>query len=260
MVLDISLCVLSDLYNKEKFGFFEEFVMKQYAREIQEYQRIQEQTEDAAIEDEIAEREETVKKMTILQPNDNHSTSTLDVLALNDNHTTEMQWCFEVEPGLYAKEYRVFQQRKSKKLRHDTYHITVDEKHKQFEWAMYRTKKKVRTGNRHTYSGGYWWICTDSEVNREIRDWTHDEKEVTKRKKAKKKARENGKDRKWLGPPIRLKHLNVILGLVNHHHRQMADPEKRRKILKRRPRGGKRINEPIFKKFLPAQRYCHFCL
>merc|ERR1711920_686521 len=104
--------------------------------------------------------------------------------------------------------------------------------------------KRIKTmHNKRGWNGGYWDICSEHEIDSSIREWNK-QSEIVNREEAKIRFKKNkkGRDKKWIGPAIPMKHLNIMLGLVNAHYKEMLDPNKRKKIWKQR----KRRKEPIF--------------
>ena len=233
---------LAAAYEKEKFGFFEEFVSKQYAREIQEHSLQMERFYDENDEEDL---------MGVDNHGDNEDSVTgdSDYEDIEDfKGLREAQWVFEVDGN---GEYKIYEKTKQKKIsgNKNVHKINVKQNPEGFSWAMFKSGKKIKT-HYNTYHGGYWWICDEEKVSTEIHQWYNTLSNLQKRKKSKMKFKNQGKIKKWIGPSIPLKHLNIILGLVNHHYKLMIDPAKRKKIWKR-----KRKKEPIFAKFLPREMY-----
>ena len=208
---------------------------KQYAREIQEHSLQMERFYEENDEEDLIQ-DPAMDDDSVTGDDDDYM-----------NGQNDQQWVFEVDNN---GEYRIFQQRKDRKSGikniKKTYKINVKENPEGFSWAMFKSGKKIKT-HYNTYHGGYWWICDEAKVAKEIKDWNNKLSDIQKRKKQKVQAKKKGKIKKWIGPSIPLKHLNIILGLVNHHYKLMIDPAKRKKIWKKK-RGKK---EPIFAKFLP---------
>ena len=129
-------------YEKEKFGFFEEFVSKQYLREIQEHSLQMERFYEENDEEDLLDPQ--------LYDDDSETGDEYDNEYVqmdengNDNNTQE--WVFEVDNN---GEYRIFEQRKERKTSiansRKTYKINVKQNPKDFAWAMFKPAKKVKT-------------------------------------------------------------------------------------------------------------------
>ena len=223
---------------------------KQYAREIQEHSLQMERFYEENDEEDLLDPQQ-YDDDSVTGDDDEHEYVPIDENG-NDNN---QQWVFEVDNN---GEYRIFEQRKERKTSiansRKTYKINVKQNPKDFSWAMFKSGKKIKT-HYNTYHGGYWWILDEDIVEKERNNWHNKLSDKTKRQKQKLQFKKKGKVKKWIGPSIKVKHLNIILGLVNHHYKIMIDPAKRKKIWKKK-RGKK---EPIFYKFLPKGIvYCIF--
>eukprot|EP01083_Nonionella_stella_P167412 562581_1 len=168
-----------ELYMNQKLDYFAEYVASRYKDAMEQYTISMETFYDNC--------DEQALFRSGFEPNDLNPTKITETL-IDDWYFTSSQLLQN------AQSYNVFQTPLDS---HSDHKIYVQH-HTDSCWFFYNLSRRSRA---------HWLICNPTTIQKQVDKW-----ETYKDKRQKQDAK-----KQWNGPPIPLKHLNIILSLFNYH-------------------------------------------